>query len=114
MTDSMKSKILASCAALAAAAALAYPPAAFANAKAIDCTGTKCIEAEPPTAASGMKPKQGGRLKGASLTPSKDKGGLGLKSGAKVRRDEGSRIVVRNGKSYSCTGDCAEEKQGGR
>lgn len=104
---SFKKAIAAAVAVLAAAAS----NQAIADAEAIDCTSGKCVQAEPATSTTPMKPKDPGALPGATLTPSQGQGGLSLKSGAKVQRLGGGSIEIRGGKSYSCKGgQCAQDK----
>lgn len=54
-------------------------------------------------------------LKGVSLTPSAKSGAgtqLRLKSGVVVKRPQGSKIEIKNGKTYTCKGDeCAVENR---
>ncbi len=104
---SFKKAIAAAVAALAASAATQV----IADAEVIDCTSGKCVQAEPPTSTTPMKPKAPGALPGATLAPSQGQGGLSLKSGAKVQRQNGGSIEIRGGKSYSCKdGQCAQDK----
>ncbi|MGN0908787.1 MAG: hypothetical protein ACI4NA_04130 [Succinivibrio sp.] len=98
---SVKKAIAAAVAVLAAAASTQ----AIADAEVIDCTSGRCVQAEPATSTTPMKPREGGALPGASLTPSKGQGGLSLKSGARVEPRLGGRIEIRGGKSYSCGAD---------
>ncbi len=57
----------------------------------------------------------GKNLKGASLTPSAKSGSgtqLGLKSGVVIKRPQGSRIEIKNGRTYTCKGnECAAENR---
>lgn len=101
---SLVGKLSAAAALIAAAAA----SQAIADAEAIDCTSGKCVQAEPATPGTPMRPKAPGALPGATLTPSKGQGGLSLKSGARVQRQQGGgSIEIRGGRSYSCKdGQC--------
>ncbi len=91
---------------VAAALVSAQIPAALADADVIDCTSGKCVQAEPASPSSQMRPRAPAQLKGASLSPSKgQQKALSLKSGARIEPRQGGRIEIKGGRSYSCKGD---------